>query len=502
MQIIKSTPENPTIMQRDGQILKAASVGIILTICFSVYTEFNFISSLLSNYITPLPFYIDSLINFISSLFVVSIIEGTGLIALAYFIDNIIKGYWKGNKLNMIASLLLAIVCYSFSVSVSLLGREKVSEKWNEPPTIETTSKIDSTKNNERNLILKTYSSDSLLTESNYNNQISSVKNVYAAKVEREQEHINKYDRKEVREGKSYTSKKTYYRAKIAEHKASRDQEIQKLEVLKLNDLTTTLNERKENIKDIKKVHQKQSEKVIASNDKNINSYDDSLKSTSSILKYGIFFSLPLLFFCLIIQRNTLHQAGVEEQCQHDDFYFRDSIFSRFKNLIRVKFLSIAHSFFDNQFSKIQDLKPEAKKNKIFKRQDLTEYVDLNKIDVSQMNFKANEAAIPIAERQVPKKHKNDKKKKKRTAQERQKEPIEEEHLRHPYDSTGGTAQGDTKVIEKVVFVDAELIECKHPNCTNKFKPFPKNKKFCSPKCKKENWTLENGREPMMKKRK
>lgn len=98
----KSIPTNPDILKRDGKLLKAAKVGILLCVSYSIFTEFNFIFQSIGQNI-DIGFFTKPL-KVIAAILAISIIEGGGLIALAYLIDRVLKKMLECIEYNFIYS--------------------------------------------------------------------------------------------------------------------------------------------------------------------------------------------------------------------------------------------------------------------------------------------------------------------------------------------------------------------------------------------------------------
>ena len=85
----KSIPTNPDILKRDDKLLKAAKVGILLCVSYSVFTEFQFIYQSIGDKVS-IP-YIGTLVKVLFTVLAIGIIESGGLVALSYLVDRILK---------------------------------------------------------------------------------------------------------------------------------------------------------------------------------------------------------------------------------------------------------------------------------------------------------------------------------------------------------------------------------------------------------------------------
>ena len=470
---ITSVPTSPKILSRDGGILKATFIIILGCITFSVLTEFTFFFLSITEYL-KFSKWLSYPIGFITTCFLIYLIEAKGIEFLKYVYDCILYKRIKEDAWLFFFSILITAVCYSASYFISISGVPSISNKLVEAPILGNTAAVDSTLNSERNFVLNNYSSDSLLVEQNYNNQISTLKNEYESKIEKENVSINHLDRKEQRTGKSFTTAKNRIRGKISDLDQTKENKVGQLLLQKNSELTDLRNGKNNRLSVIEADHRIGGSGIDSLNLNLQGVYESELESTKNGLGRGIFISIPLLFLCVFIQRRIYQKSGVEEQHQFDDYFYRESILSKGVNLLRVRWLSTVHVWLDGKFNKIKldDYKPIV--NKVFNRIDGTEYVDLTQLDASQMNLSSKNDGINATVKTSHSSQKND---------------------------GGKNRHTDTvRTITKTVRNDGEMKECKH--CGTKFKPFPKHKKFCSDDCRKSNWEQKNNKSLMLKKKK
>jgi hypothetical protein len=461
MQIFRSIPTDTNILKRDGKILKAAYAGITLAVLWSIYTEYNFIQSVASeNLNTFLPYWLDSILHFILSVFLISIIEGTGLVMLAYAIDSILKKEVRTNLINFIAACLLVVVCYSFTVGVSLFGVKKVSNNWIESPKMENTNYVDSLLSIEKQAIQQTFSNDSTLIATNWNNLITAKENDFNGQIAKLQTSINNYFRKEKRTGKSYVSSKNYLQGKIESLNSKQAQEVGTLQVAAGSELKQLIASRKADAGAANNKASNEKSKIVSSNTDKSNNYKSELSSTSNMIQYGIYISLPILLFCMVVIRNIFNKAGIKDEMQVDDFFYMESPLQRFKNLIRLKWLTFAHSKLDNRFAKIKPLEHKPAINEIYDRTDLTKYIKPLELSETQQNLEVFRAVHSIE------------------------------------NGNGGTVNNDTKTAVNSnptpsVGNNIGTVECKKIDCKKRFDNYPKTKKFCSKKCRMSHHKFE-----------
>lgn len=471
MKNFRSTPTKPAILARDGKLLLAAKTGILLAVSYSVFTEFNFIYASVGAKIS-IP-YVGGLIKTVITLFCISIIEGGGLVALAYIIDRILKKEYKQNKINLIGAFLMLVICYGFAVTTSIGGTQKISSNWVEPPTIETTTQTDSSATKANQAILKQYSSDSLLIASNFNNQILSINNQYNAKASKLQTSIDNYKRKQTRTGKSYISSINYLKGKIEGIKSDQAQKVGTVETQKGSELKTLLAERKADTKAQEQQYRNEKNTIVSSNTEKENNYKSEKENTYNSMWYGIFFTLPLLAACMLVIRNIFHTSGVNEQTQFDDYFYRESIFSKAKNYCRVVFLEKVHSFFDQKIKAVTKTEYELSTNEIYERSNNTKVINLLNVDESQMNLDDINASFPTAKNNGKTAQKDNGK---------------------AYKNINGNNGENTTTTQSVVSqkrTKSDKIKCQKKGCKKTFKPFPKSKRFCSTKCRVQHHNFE-----------
>ena len=153
-------------------------------------------------------------------------------------------------------------------------------------------------------------------------------------------------------------------------------------------------------------------------------------------MKYGILFSLPLLVACMLVYRNILDKSGIEETSQIDDYFYRESIFNKVSNYVRVATLERLHNYFDGRINAIQRKEHTPKVNQIFERSNVTKVMNKATERQRQLATHRNVTILPVG---------ND---------------------------------NDNK-------------QCLRDGCNKTFKPFPKSKKFCCSNCRIKHHKFE-----------
>ena len=431
----RSTPTNPQIIARDGKLLKAAKVGILLCISYSVFTEFNFIYQSIGANI-DIGFFTKPLKALITIL-AVGIIEGGGLIALGYLIDRILKNEIASNKINIVGSVVMVILCYSFAVVTSIGGTQKISSNLVETPTLLETEPIEKAKLQSLLSISKQFSNDSTLIAGGYNSQIKGIstkKDIEKAKLQRS---IANYKSKEKREGKSYQSSINWLNHKIGNLESRTASEILNIERKKTDELKAILSDRNTQRNASTEIHTKDKESVLERNKAANKDYLNQRFMVYNSMKYGILFSLPLLVACMLVYRNILDKSGIEETSQIDDYFYRDSIFNKASNYVRIATLERLHNYLDNKINAIQMKEHTPKVNQIFERSNVTKVMN------------------------------------KATAVKRLSATIKS----FTTESVGNDITNDK--------------QCLREGCNTTFRPFPKSKKFCCSNCRIKHHKFE-----------
>ena len=431
----RSTPTNPSILQRDGKLLKAAKVGILLCISYSIFTEFNFIYQSIGNKVN-IP-YIGTFVKVLFTLFAIGIIECGGITALSYIVDRALKNEIASNKINIVGSVVMIVLCYSFAVVTSIGGTQKISNNLVQVPTLLDVNPIEKAKLQSLLSINNQFTSDSILIVGGYNSQIDGIstkKDIEKAKLLRS---IESYKAKEKQQGKSYKSSIGWLNHKASNLDSKATSEILNIERKKADDLKALLSRRNAQSKVSNETHTKDKESALESNKAANTSYLAERSMVYNSMKYGIIFSLPLLLACMVVYRNILHKSGIEETTQIDDYFYRDSILNKVSNYVRIATLEKLHNFFDGKINDLQMKEHTPKVNQIFERSNVTKV----------MNKATHQATVKATHRNV-------------TIQ-----------------SVGNHITNDK--------------QCLRDGCNTTFRPFPKSKKFCCSNCRIKHHKFE-----------
>jgi len=430
----RSTPKNPQILARDGKLLKAAKVGILLCISYSIFTEFNFIYQSIGDKVS-IP-YIGTFVKVLFTVLAVTIIESGGLVALAYLVDRILKNEIASNKINIIGSVVMVILCYSFAVVTSIGGTQKISNQLVQVPTLLDSEPIEKAKLQSLLSISQQFSNDSSLIVGGYNSQIDGIstkKDIEKAKLQRS---IANYKAKEKKQGNSYQSSINWLNHKTSNLESRTASEILNIERKKNDELRALLSDRNAQRKASTEIHTKDKESVLERNKRANTSYLNERSMVYNSMKYGILFSLPLLVACMVVYRNILDKSGIEETSQIDDYFYRESILNKASNYVRIATLERLHNYFDGKINAIKMKEHTPKVNQIFERSNVTKIVN-----------KATHRATVNAT------HRN--------------------------------------VTTQTMVNDNDNKQCLRDGCGNTFKPFPKSKKFCCSNCRIKHHKFE-----------
>lgn len=430
----KSIPTNPDILKRDGKLLKAAKVGILLCISYSIFTEFNFIYQSIGQNI-DIGFFTKPF-KILAAILAISIIEGGGLVALAYLIDRVLKKEIASNKINIVGSVFMVILCYSFAVVTSIGGTQKISNNLVQVPTLLDAEPIENKVSKNLLSINKQFSNDSILIVGGYNSQIDGISKKTDIEKAKLQRSIANYTSKEKREGKSYQSSINWLNHKIGNLESKTASEILNIERKKTDELKALLSDRNSQSKVSTETYTKDKENVLERNKTANKDYLNERSMVYNSMKYGILFSLPLLVACMVVYRNILDKSGIEETSQIDDYFFRESIFNKASNYVRIATLERLHNFFDGKINAIKKKEYSPVINGIYQRENVTKV----------MNKATHQATAKATHRNV-------------------------------------TMQ--------TVVNDNDNKKCLRDGCKTTFKPFPKTKKFCCSNCRIKHHKFE-----------
>jgi hypothetical protein len=367
----------------------------------------------------------------------IGIIECGGITALGYLIDRILKKEIANNKVNIIGSVVMIILCYSFAVVTSIGGTQKISNNLVQVPTLLKTEPIEKAKLQSLLSISQQFSNDSVLIVGGYNSQIDGIAKKKDIEKDKLKRSIASYKSKEKRQGKSYQSSISWLNHKASNLESKATSEILNIERKKADDLKALLSDRNVQRNASNETHTKDRESVLESNKTANTSYLNERAMVYNSMKYGILFSLPLLVACMVVYRNILHKSGIKESSQIDDYFYRESIFAKASNYIRIATLEKLHNFFDGKINAIQMKEHTPKINQIYQRQNVTKI----------MNKATHQATVKATHRNV-------------TIQ-----------------SVGNHITNDK--------------QCLREGCNTTFKPFPKSKKFCSSNCRIKHHKFE-----------
>ena len=257
-------------------------------------------------------------------------------------------------------------------------------------------------------------------------------------------------------------------KGKIEGIKSKQAEEVGKKEVTKSNELKILLDERKASIKAEKENHKKEKTTITSSNTEKQNKYKAEKETIYTSMWYGIFLTLPLLAACMLVYRNILHKSGIEEQTQFDDYFYRESIFLKMKNYLRVIFLEKVHSFFDEKLKAVTKKQYELSMNEIYERVNNTKIVNLLEVDAAQQNLESITA---------------------RYATENGNGGTVTPEVKTA--TVKATNRTTTEAVMDRSDIKTATVKCKKTGCNKRFEPYPKTKKFCSKKCRMSHHKFE-----------
>lgn len=304
----------------------------------SGFTEFGVFYT--SAYSSLLDFFPDSapLLAIIFATIFTVFIELGGRLFLAFLTIAFLNRLLQGLDL-LITGLLgtLVFFCLSISIFASWKGSPEIAENIIVTPTLATTDGIDTKFSKERQLIFSNFTADSNLISNGYNNKITSIKNEYAAKVEKENTQIELYIRKEQREGKSYKSRKAFLKGKIADIKSEEANRLFKMESKKSDELKQLLAQKKISFSNLNQTLKEEKKKVDQKNNNAIAKVESKKNRYGNGL--GLISIIAIFIFCIsvVLQQIYYKGSGIKTEAKPNDYFFRQSIFSDFKNMVEEK---------------------------------------------------------------------------------------------------------------------------------------------------------------------
>ncbi len=375
MRIFKSIPKNETSLKFNGGLLKLSIALAIFCQIVSATTETGIFYNSFQSKFTFLGSWglIPSLIltfGFVAGL------ELGGRTIISYAADFILYRRFNGINLYLGAfSIIVAIGLLYTSLNVSLMGTPTIVRAYEIPPKLENTFLIDSIFQNKRDEAKVTYSSDSFLIASNYDKQIEANQKEYLGKIGMYAMSIANWERKEERTGKSYSSKKNYLKGKIATLEGERDGTTLKLESQKMDELKRILSHRKSQIKEAERVLQSEKKKVATTNKERKEEHNTTITANEDGLSFLVIACILLFPLMIVINRMIYKEAGIAENHQLSDYFFRGSFISAYFAYLSEKINQFAFSKIDQWSDRIPQPILSEKPNTVFDRSGNTKYV-------------------------------------------------------------------------------------------------------------------------------
>ena len=417
----------------------------------------------------------------------------------------------------------LAMTCFIFAINLGLLiasgalsfkGSKEIIEIAAPTPKETDTSKIDIDYQTKKVEVMNGFISDSTTLASNYQKQIEAKQDYFNSLIGVKQSKIKTYDRKEQRTGKSFTTMKETLRGQIQSLEADKSNTISELEKTRTDELKVLITERKTELQKAESNHLKK-ENTIQKNNQ-----IEKEKAEKRTGKYGnlvAYFTLICLFiFVVSVALNEINKkgSGIEQIAIPNQYNFSQPIFSDFTNMIVDKWNYYLRTWIKNLAEKTpKPPLPSAppilynmgtvnqSKLNVEMEETETETIYLShdipiKKNRQQIGFKTQPSSrhtdTVSGKNEIPYSDKSDTKQAfSKSVGLRDKMKVSE-HFESDKSDSKNTAEETVRLV-------SEMKSCEH--CGTQFKPYPKHKRFCSTDCRKANWTLKNGRDPMMKKK-
>lgn len=275
---------------------------------------------------------------------VISVIVGVGFIEiglrsfLPYSVRVFIHKLWNGWDCAMsifILTTTIGLVCLSGSLSFN--NSIEIVETFT--PEIEqaNTKKASGNYNKERIEILNDYRTDSSSISSGYIAQINAKNTEYQSLIDIQKRGIERYERQEQREGKSYRTKKILIHTEIERLEAVRDADNGVLISKQASDLKSLLGAKNKDLKEVKTKYRKDVSTIEDETSKKKSKKENKVQAHG--LGLGWFTIICLVILILSIVLDEIHKKGssIKQKVLPSPYDFSTSIVAEFFSVVSDK---------------------------------------------------------------------------------------------------------------------------------------------------------------------
>ncbi len=362
----KLTPEGLEIIRNNK--LKLATCNIVIGVCifYSLATG----TILVSQWVFGLAGYLPNWFILLVSFLVAVALEYGGFSFASDAIEDKLHNRDKEDIITWWFTVVLCVICYAISATISYQGTPTVYGAVSSKPTIESTFNVDSTLNNERLLVVNNYSNDSLLIKKNYNQLVENNNAYYQSKIDFQKTKLKKHKKDKINGNEwaqGWIDKRNGIISQLNVDKSAKKAEIRTKE---LGELTLLLKSKNELIADAKSTHKIGAKNITDKNDEAINGYNSKAESTTLYMRYGVFISIPVMLFCLFLIKRIYRRAEYVKHIKIDDSYFRENPISRIYDVVKSNVSNrVNNRIEDMEYNKVKP-KYKAKEDFVNLRED------------------------------------------------------------------------------------------------------------------------------------
>ncbi|MCB0553025.1 MAG: hypothetical protein KDD02_05690 [Phaeodactylibacter sp.] len=309
MKLLRSLPADKGFFDIYALLIKVIRKSKTAAQIVSGLTEIGIIYAIAYQSIQPiLPQYAFYIAGIVAVIFTI-VIEGGLRVVTPLSVDAILFKRYQGLHLPMtVAIFLVTIVLLIASGLLSFQNSGEIVEAVTPQAEKQNTNSIDSTYQAEIGRLQATFSTDSAMVASRYNNLITTTNEAYRGKVEATRRKLQTYINREARTGSSYASRKDREQENIAQLEAGRGEAIAALETAKNEELAALHNGFKEQLQQAHRKHETAATGVMSANNEAEIERQDKVSSYGG--KLGYFTLVCLFIFIAANVLDRIHHKG------------------------------------------------------------------------------------------------------------------------------------------------------------------------------------------------
>ena len=275
---------------------------------------------------------------------VLAVIVGVGFIEIGlrtfipYSVRVFIHNLWKGWDCAMSVFILITtigLVCLSGSLSFN--NSVEIADTFTSEVEQADTKGASNNYDKERNEILNNYRTDSSSTASGYIAQINAKNTEYQSLIDIQKRGIERYERQEQREGKSYRTKKILINTEIERLEAVRDTENGILVSSQAIDLKSLLGAKNDDLKEIKTKYRNDVSTIEDDTNKKKDKKENKVQAYGLGLGWFTIICLIVLILSIILDEVHKKGSGIEQKVLPSPYDFSTSIVGEFFSVVSDK---------------------------------------------------------------------------------------------------------------------------------------------------------------------